>query len=191
MDQNNIWGRKEDHQIVLKKLFVKYYKPLCKYLLQYTKDQNEAEDIVQGIFVDLWEKRNKLVIKQSMNAYLYRTAYNAFIDKTRRQKRKDALLDSLKYEALIENTEEDESLFQEKILRIKNEIEALPPRCKEILLLSKQENYKYHEIAAKLNISVKTVEAQMRLAFQKIKEGYSNKGFILFMMLKKFKFKSD
>ena len=80
--------------------------------------------------------------------------------------------------------EQDDSILQKKIEKVKQLVDALPEKCREILLLSKREGYKNKEIAEKLNISIKTVESQMRIAFQKIRDGFEDNELLFFMLFK-------
>lgn len=183
MDVNTLWTRiQQGDEQALKKLFELYYDSLCSYAVQFTRRMPEAEDIVQSVFIRLWIKRKELLISTSVKAYLYRSVHNAYLDKFRKGKRKDELLESLKYEALSYQFEEEDAIFQEKVEKVKSLVDTLPERCKEILLLSKQEGYKHREIAEKLGISIKTVEAQLRIAFQKIRKGFEE-GMSLFFVL--------
>lgn len=163
-------------------LFHLHYKPLCYYTLQFTKNMPEAEDIVQEVFVKLWTRRDTIEIKTSLKAYLYRSSHNAYIDQFRKQKLKEELLDTLKKEALSNPLEEDNSVLNEKNDKIKTLIDALPPRCKKILLLNKYDGYKHREIAEKLGISIKTVEKQLGTAFKKIREGFNDDGLFLILI---------
>ncbi|AXT18680.1 RNA polymerase sigma-70 factor [Flavobacteriaceae bacterium AU392] len=155
----------------LKEVFDLYYKVLCSYIVQFTHDMPEAEDIVQNTFIKLWEKRNKITINTSLKSYLFRVSYNECMDNIKRKKRKDLLLENLKYKLLQSQLEQDQYIVNQKIKRIKTLVDTLPKRCKEILLLSKEKGLKNKEIAIKLNISIKTVESQIRIAFQKIRNG--------------------
>jgi len=172
---------KQDNTEALKQLFNLYYPALCSYIAQFTKSFPEAEDIVQSVFIKLWTNRKRISIKDTVKSYLYKAAYNAYIDTFRAAKKEKTMLEHLKYKALEHQLKEDDVEQQEKIERIKNLINTLPERCKEIVLLSKKEGYKNREIAEKLGISIKTVEAQLRIAFQKIREGFRDESsFFLF-----------
>lgn len=172
-------------------LFERYYEPLLAYITTFTHNPPHSQDIVQQAFVTLWLQRDKLNIEKSPKAYLYAIAHNGYIDQYRILKRRDEFFDELKEHALRERITDDKELTEQRIGRLKDIVKSLPPRCREILQLNKQENLTYKEIALQLKISVKTVEAQMRIAFQKIREGFKNDGMFLFMLLKRFKgFKS-
>lgn len=185
MNEKTLYNQiKQGNAHALKRLFNLHYEPLCKYVVQFTKSMPEAEDIVQGIFVRLWTSRETLTIVASPKAYLYRSAHNAYIDKFRKSKKEITLLETLKYEALSDQLEEDETLLEQRIAKTKILINALPERCKEIVLLSKKEGYKNREIAEKLGISIKTVEAQLTVAFKKIREGFKDDKFLFFVLLR-------
>lgn len=185
MDEKTLWARiQQSDDQALKELFDLHYKPLCSYAVQFTKGMPEAEDIVQSVFISLWTKRGELNINTSLKAYLYRSVHNAYMDRFRKNKRKDEFIEALKYDAFTNQiAEEDDYILEEKIEKVKKLVETLPSRCKEILLLSKREGYKHREIAEKLNISVKTVESQLRIAFQKIREGFEEDDKFLFFVL--------
>jgi len=156
----------------LKSLFQIHYKPLCAFTVQFTNSMPDAEDIVQGIFIRLWTHRKTLANVNSVKAYLYRSAHNAYMDTYRKAQRDTSMLEALKIEALSEQLEEDNTQIQYKIAKTKALVDMLPKRCREIVLLSKEDGLKNREIAEKLEISIKTVEAQLRIAFQKIRQGF-------------------
>lgn len=173
MNEETLYNQiKQGNSDALKSLFQLYYKPLCTYTVQFTHSMPDAEDIVQGIFIRLWTQRETLIKVNSVKAYLYRSAHNAYVDKYRKAKRETGLLESLKFEVLSGQLEEDDALTQHKIAKIKALVKMLPKRCREIVLLSKEGGLKNREIAEKLKISVKTVEGQLRIAFKKIREEF-------------------
>lgn len=164
-------GDKRAYQI----LFDKYYVRLVSYINTYTKNQDSSKDIVQESFIKLWNNRATIEADASVVSFLHKIAYNIFVDKYRKQKRNQSLLDALSYEAINESIESEEEVAKtKKIEMVKRSIDELPPRCQEIFKMSKYEGLKYVEIAEALNLSIKTVEAQMGKAFsyirQKVKE---------------------
>lgn len=171
MDEKAIWRRiQEGESLAFKTLFEAYYETLYYYTLQLTKDSQFSQDLVQETFIKLWEKKNEVEIKTSLKSYLFRIGYNLYIDEKRKEKRNDLLLIELKYESLIDEIECEDSRLEEKINKVKYLVNTLPKKCKEILLLSKKEGLKNKEIAIKLNISIKTVESQISIAFKKIRK---------------------
>ena len=183
MDENHLLAdiQKGDER-AFKELFQKYYKPLCAYLRSYTPDLDSAEELAQTTFVKFWNKRNEIEVHTSIKSYLYKMGYNAFLKTVRQRNKQFNLLEELKYKALEEEEQRAENDLQAATERLKKIIETLPPRCQEILKL-KLEGLKYQEIAQQLNISIKTVEAQMRIAFIKIREDFKD-GLILWILLK-------
>lgn len=184
---DSLWIKiQKNDESALKELFDLHYRSLCAYAVQFTQRMPDAEDLVQGVFVLLWTKRKSLTIKTSIKAYLYKSVYNSYIDKFRKNKKKETLIESLKYEAMsFEYGDEDKDELNKKIKKLKRIVEELPERCKEILILSKWEGYKHREIAEKLGISIKTVEAQLRIAFNKIRSGFEkDDDLFLFLIFK-------
>lgn len=152
-------------------VFDMYYMRLFSYVNTYTKNESNAKDIVQETFIKLWNNRKNINVDASILAFLHKVAYNIFIDNYRKGKRQQNLLDTLSYEVVTNSIEtEEDTTNQQKIEIVKKSIEELPPRCQEIFKLSKYEGLKYAEIAETLNISIKTVEAQMGKAFSYIRQ---------------------
>jgi len=173
MSNKLLWNQiqKGDHK-AFKKVFDLYYQMLYSYIIQFTRDKEEAEDIVQSAFIKLWERRTTLRITESIKSYLFRTAYHTFIDAVKKQNRSISMLEEIKYKALMSQIEEDNDIGQERVRKIKKLINDLPLKCREVLLLSKESGLKNKEIADQLNISIKTVESQIRIAFQKIRRSF-------------------
>lgn len=173
MNDKFLWDRiqKDDH-LAFKKAFELYYKVICSYILQFTHDMDETEDVVQTTFIKLWEKRHKINVNTSLKSYLFKTAYRVFIDQSKKRKREVSTLEKIKYDILISHIEEHKEVSKQRSKKVRALVNDLPERCKEILLLSKEEGLKNREIAIKLNISIKTVESQIRIAFQKIRNNF-------------------
>lgn len=174
---------KQDDNGAFEELFNRHYKPLVAYITTFTNDFQLSEDIVQQTFITIWTQRKKLAFIKSIKNYLYTVSYNAFIDHYNKSKRRDSFFDDLKEKALRDAIDEDSDLVERKIAKLINIVNELPPRCKEILQLNKIEGLKYAEIAEKLDISVKTVESQMRIAFQKIREGFQDDPSFLVLLI--------
>lgn len=173
----------KDDEKAFKVLFTNYYKSLISYITTFTNDVYLSEDIVQQAFIALWVKRRKLKIVKSPKSYLHKMTYNTYIDYTRKKKSESVFFNDLKEAALRESIVEDKDILEKRLIKLKSIIDSLPPRCKEIFELNKLGGgLKYTEIATKLNISIKTVEAQMGIAFQKIRKGFEkDKSFLFFL----------
>ena len=175
---------KSDDKNVFKEIFKQHYKPLLDYVVTFTRNKNQAKDIVQNSFIILWNNRKKLSDDSSLKNYLFTVAYNLFITQYRKKTTQLKFFDELKYNALNGRVIEDNAIAKERAKKLLAIIDELPPKCKEILLLNKQEGLKYAEISKTLNISIKTVESQMRIAFKKIRLGFKKDELYLFMAFK-------
>ena len=152
-----------------------YSKRLFGYAITLTNDHAEAEDILQNVFLKAWKQRKKIGIKSSLQNYLFKSVYNEFIN-LYKKKRSTMILEQ-KYFAGLEkavNIRDDQS--SENILaRITMEIQNLPPKCREVFVLSKKEGLTNIEISEYLNVSTKTVEAQITKAFGILRERLGEK----------------
>jgi RNA polymerase sigma-70 factor, ECF subfamily len=151
--------------------FKNYYQPLCSYAYSYLQDREDAEEVVQATFLSVWEKRNTLNIKSSAKSYLYAMVRNACLNVIKHNKIKqkhageEVALASPGYES-VSNT----IAAMELETRIQAAMEKLPEQCRLVFKLSRFEELKYAEIAAQLNISVKTVENHMGKALKIMRE---------------------
>ena len=163
---------KNGDQSAFKYLFETYYDRLVAYIIMYTHDKMQSEDIVQHAFINLWKKRQKLDETRSPKSYLYAIAYNRYIDTVHDKKKQDKIIGQIWERALIDRIEEDTDALESRIQKMQQVIDSLPVKCKEILVLNKTQGLKYKEIAEQMGISIKTVESQMRIAFIKIREAF-------------------
>ena len=175
---------KSDDKKVFNHIFKQHYKPLLAYVVTFTGNKNRAKDIVQNSFIILWNKRKTLSDDSTLKSYLFTVAHNLYITQYRKKATQIKFFDELKYNALNERVTEDDTIAKERINKLLDLIDELPPKCKEILLLNKQEGLKYAEISETLNISIKTVESQMRIAFKKIRRGFKKEELYLFIAFK-------
>jgi RNA polymerase sigma-70 factor (ECF subfamily) len=165
-------------------LFNTFYDRLVAYITSYIHDKIQAEDIVQHAFIQLWEDKSKLDDTKSPKAYLYAIAYNRYIDTIKKAKKQEKLLSQIWERALVDRIQEDTDAIEERIQKMKQVIDSLPPKCKEIIILNKIQGVKYKDIAEQMGISVKTVESQMRIAFIKIREAFKDDDPLLFLLFR-------
>jgi RNA polymerase sigma-70 factor (ECF subfamily) len=155
-----------EHFMPFEYVFKKHFKDLHAYASAILKDTSEAEEIVQNVFYKLWEKQDRLQIKQSLTSYLYRSVYHESLNHLKRAKIK------LAYQSYAKNSMEDSSNADEKISlreleqRLEKALNELPEKCRTVFQLSRFEELKYQEIADRLQISVKTVENHMGKALK-------------------------
>lgn len=151
------------------KLFREHYSELCGFANHIVSDLDEAEEIVQNLFVKLWEDRQKINIS-SFRSYLFKAVRNACYNQQKHLKIKAAYAEEnereMKEAAFIKDDELENNEREQKIQRA---IQALPDGRKEIFILSRFEGLKYREISERLKISIKTVENQMSAALKQLK----------------------
>ncbi len=151
-------------------LFKVYHKELCNYMTAICGNTKMAEDIAQQTFIKIWDNRQKLFVsKNKLKRYIFKVAYNLFIDSQRKKKKEFQLLENLKQHAYLEMIETDSSLFEERLKKVEQEIENLPEQCKKVFIMSKREGLKYREISEQLHISIKTVEVHMAKAMKRLR----------------------
>lgn len=152
---------KKGDEKAFEQVFRTYYKTLCLFAHKILQNNEVAEEIVQDIFYYFWEKRATLEFTISVKAYLFKAVYNNSLKYLRHQK----IVKN--YEAHVIGNEqqfeqqENYAEIGEIMHTIQETLNQVPERTREIFELNRNEGLKYHEIAEKLNISVKTVEAHM------------------------------
>lgn len=139
-------------------IFKQYYKPLSQFSYSFIKDQDTAENLVQEVFAKLWEKREKLANIDNLLSYLMGMVRNQSIDFLRKEKTTSKIFTKLQLEKSENTTEEQISKneFEEKLLK---SIMNLPERCRTAIEMSRFDGFSNKEIAQKMEISVKGVEA--------------------------------
>lgn len=181
MDENTLLLKiKKGDRKAFKQFFHLHYHSLCLYLQQFTKDWDTSQSIGQVVFIKFWTRRKDILITTSVKAYLYRMGYNQYLMRKRQENKEADLIDRLTYKALQEYHELSPQEMEQKSKRIKKSIAKLPKACREVLTL-KMGGATYSEIAEELNISVKTVESQMRIAYIKLREDLKD-ALVLFLL---------
>jgi len=152
--------------------FEKYYTDLCNLMNFYLHDPAISEEIVQDIFVWFWENKGKIQIGSSVKSYLFKASKNKSLNYLRNERVKINIRDKLAKVTENNFDELPETNMDANQLReiISQSVNSLPPKCREIFNLAKEDDLSYKEIAGKLNISVKTVENQMGKALKLLRE---------------------
>lgn len=161
-----------------------FHRKLHAYALTLVNDHSMAQDIVQNVFLKTWKNREKLNPEFSIQSFLYKSVYNEFINSY--QQNKAMMLLQQKYvesmQHIVETT--DEESIQRMLAIINKEIQNLPTKCQQVFILSKKEGLTNIEIAEHLDVSIKTVEAQISKAFkilkEKLKDNYNMMLFLFF-----------
>jgi len=175
---------REDDREAFKNLFDTYYASLCHYASHYLNDDSLSEEVVQELFVKIWEKRKSLDVDTSVKNYLFRATRNGCLNQIQHDKVRQLHGKKLKEALMSEDPATDYLISPEMILKLEEGIESLPEKRREIFRLSREEGLKYREIAEKLNISVKTVEVQMGLALKTLRQKIGSLILLMFLIKK-------
>lgn len=160
-------------------LFGEYYRSLVVFAMRYVGAKEDAEDVVQDLFVSIWEKGEKFLSVRSLHTFLYNSVRNTCLNLLKHRKVEEKYLN---YSMMFEEFSEDndyEVLEDELYRRLFQVIEELPPRCREVFMLH-LEGRKNEEIAGLLEISLLTVKTQKKKALRYIRERL---GAIMFYLL--------
>jgi RNA polymerase sigma-70 factor, ECF subfamily len=156
--------------VAFETLFRKYYADLVSYSCRFTRDMDAAEEIVQEFFYNYWKNRKEINIKFSLRAYMYRSIRNNTLNYLEavsvRRKYADRILSSANSQGYEDRTVEVSELNE----RIEGILNELPERCRTIFCMSRFDGLKYEEIAEKLSVSVKTVEANIGKALKLLRK---------------------
>ena len=158
---------------VFEDLFRSIYPALCGYSNRILNSAHDAEEIVQEVFYTLWKNRTKLDIKISIKSYLYKSVYNKSLNLIEHKGVVNKYIDSYKQIEKPSYSPEDAMQESEIYIVYKNTLKKLPERCRQIFQMSRDSGLKYHEIAEKLTISVKTVEANMSRALKAFRHSFA------------------
>ncbi len=161
----------KDDPVAFYNLYERYCRRLFGFVLRYIKQKEDAEEIVQEVFVKIWESRIKIDAYSSFESFLFTIAYNATISLLRKRTNEKKYMEHL---LALQHPDDlpdliDEIHFNELSDRVQVLLNELTPRQKEIYQLSREEGLSHDEIAKKLDISVNTVKKHMAntLAFLK------------------------
>jgi len=153
----------KDDRVAFYHIYERYSKRLYGFVLRYIKQNEDAEEIVQEVFVKIWESRNKIDAYSSFESFLFTIAYNTTISLLRKRTNEQKYLEHLKSIQQPNNSPDliDEIQYNELNNRVQALLNELTPRQKEIFQLSREEGLSHDEIAKKLDISVNTVKKHM------------------------------
>jgi RNA polymerase sigma-70 factor (family 1) len=174
-EQEIINAIRNHEKSVFESLYKEYYRVLFAVAFRYVRYAPAAEEIVHDVFLIIWKKADQLTIKHSIKSYLYKSVVNSslnFIKKEKAAQEKQAVYMKITStaEAGNEDTEKEEALLKS----LENAIDILPPKCREVMYLSRFGKLKQQEIADQMNISLKTVKNHLTYGFQRIREHLGN-----------------
>ena len=171
-----IWPKVKKGNIkAFESLYKLYFPSLCLYAYGFIPDRELVREIVNDVFLKIWERRTELDIRYGIKPYLYRCVHNSCLDHLELNKfRNRARIVDISQKILELPGNDDEAILTQFTLpqlekEIMDGIDNLPPKCREIFVLSRFELLSYNEISEKLNISVNTVKTQMSRALDSLR----------------------
>ena len=159
-----------DDKAAYKELFILLHSRLKQFSYSILKSHEESEELVSDLFIRIWEKRDQMPAIESPILYFYTSARNMAFTRISRLKKQQTLpveewlvqMNSIYFDP------EHLMMTEEMMRQIKLAVNDLPPRCRMIFKLVKEDGLKYREVAELLHLSVKTIEAQMAIALRRI-----------------------
>jgi RNA polymerase sigma-70 factor, ECF subfamily len=167
----------KDDRVAFYNLYERYSKRLYFFVLQYVKFNADAEEIVQEVFIKIWEKRKTIDAYSSFESFLFTITYNATISLLRKRITENKYLAHLQsIQQVNEITESTDNLyFNELNDKLESLLNELSPRQKEIFLLSREEGLTHKQISKKLHISVNTVKKHISNTISFLKSHLDNR----------------
>ncbi len=166
---------KKGDKLAYRSLYDVYYPKLLHIAKSYVANKQDAEEIVQDVFVKIWKKKQAIEVNTNINGYIYQITRNACIDFLRAAKNRLSMQNNMEQLEAALNfyalSDDSASHILEKELKhqILTAIEALPDKCKSIFIKSRMEGLKNIEISKELNISKKTVEGHISKAIKHLR----------------------
>ena len=175
MDQNliniQIEKMKAGDRESFNQVFRRYYSPMVRFCIRYVADSDIASEIVQDLFVKLWSNREKISFNTSFESYMLTSVRNSALTYINKE-RSHAEANLRVFSEESDNTDPSETLQSNNLEESYRKIlKDMPEKRREVFLASRYDGLKYSEIAEKLGISQKTVEAQMSAAIKQLKDG--------------------
>ncbi len=168
---------RENDQRSFEKLFQLYFSKLYRFAYTFLKDREVAEEVIEDVFVKVWQNRRKLIAIKDINLYLYAAVKNQCLNKIKQNKSRQNLNRFFPKEQVDLIDPEKKLLIDELKAEIRDAVDLLPPKCKMTFKLLKEEHISYKDAAVLLGVSPKTIEAQMNTAIRKI--GHALKGHLI------------
>ena len=179
MDSDDIFiGLKRRDETALSVLFDIYYEKLYLFAEKYIYDSDKAHDIVQDVFLKIWENAERLELTSSIQHYLFASVRNGCLNYLKSLQIEDR--NNRKYaEAYIESQNVDMVDDEELLARVRQVLDELPEKCREVCLLRFVEGYKYAEIAVRLDMNENTVKAQLHRGMERLKQAFAAYDYVL------------
>lgn len=170
----------EGDERAIEAIYQLYWEPLFIKSFSILRDKEICEDIIQEIFIKLWDFRERLEIKVSLKAYLFASCRYSIYRQIRSGTVREDIFDEI-HERLHTSSSHADLEYKEILAQVNHIINQLPPKCQQVYKLSREENLSHKEIAQQLNISTKTVENHITRALHELRS--SLRGIIVMKMI--------
>lgn len=166
-----------DDESAYKEIFFTFYKALVRFASTFLEEKETADEIVSDVMIRVWEKRKSLTAIANLRVYLYVSTRNTALNYLSRQKRSPVVsLDNLTIDFPSPALNPEQLMITAEMVRMINKaVNNLPPRCKLVFQLVKEDGLPYKEVSEILNISIKTIDNQLAIALRKISEAINLK----------------
>jgi RNA polymerase sigma-70 factor, ECF subfamily len=162
-------GNASDIKTAFEALFRKMQPGLVRFAYIHLRDVEDAREVVQEVFINIWDKREQLNFEEELKYYLFRSVKNGCLNFIKKRR-----LDTVSLEeglTAAEDARDDGQDTEQRFKAVMVQINQLPEMCREIFLMSRMEGLSHKEIAEILEIAPKTVENQIGIGLKKIREG--------------------
>jgi RNA polymerase sigma-70 factor (family 1) len=174
---------REDNQLAYAEIYDRYKGLLFIHAYKRLNNQEEAEDVIHDLFAVLWKKRAEITINTELAGYLYTAVRNRIFNIIAHKQIESDYFASIKYSISEGYCITDHLVRSNELAKIiEREIFALPPKMREVFILSRQKNLNHKEIAEKLNISEQTVSKQITNALKTLKDRLGLMAYLLFLI---------
>ena len=153
-----------------RQIFDTYYRPLTLFAMKYVSDVEEAREIVQEFFIRLWFTHQNLDIRFSLKRYLYQGVRNACLNFIESKKVSEKRFSDYEPPVFSNDNALENMMAAEQEERLLRAIDSLPEKCRQIFSMSRLQNLSNNDIATRLQISIKTVEAQITIALKRLRD---------------------
>ena len=163
----------EGDQLAFRELYHLYHKRLHYFAFALVKTKEAAEEIVEDVFIRLWNQQSSILQINNLKIYLYTATKNTALNYLSRKARESIVEPFDNIDIALQETSlspEQIMITRETYKNIREAVDSLPPRCKMIFKLVREDGLRYKEVAEILNISINTIDAQMAIAVQRIAE---------------------
>lgn len=163
--------QKHDSEQAFRSLYNLYYDRFFRIAFYYLQRDEWAQEVTLDVFAGLWNNRKRQLIPDDFNKYSYTLVRNAALNYLEKEQRREASSLDTVYETTSPTLSPEEQMMSEELFRIyENSLDELPERCRQVFIKVREEKQSYATVAEELNISSKTVDAQLQKAVKRLKE---------------------